>query len=191
MEFLFHLVFEIFKIGILASIYAAVLLLIFLLIANLRSASWLARTSKNKSKFLIRTSFIIATVLFCYMFTYWGSHGLGDSSRIPLGYDKSVKQIDSWTYIEPAGFEFETLQIAQFATNNNFLFAKRATDKNSHTDSAYLAWNLETNKVDFFNDYSNISRFAKANGIRQSIEFQDFGRNYKYYWGGWRFWLLP
>jgi hypothetical protein len=117
---------------------------------------------------------------------------LGDSSTVPVGHGKSVEQIDgTTTYIRVNGFEFETLQIDNFATTKDFLFARKAAENNDKNSSEYVVWNLKTNKADFLKNYSSLDSFARSHGISEPIQFSDFWSHYKHHWNGWRFWLLP
>ena len=49
----------------------------------------------------------IAVGLFAFSFSYWGNHGLGDSSRIPIGNWQTISNIN-WT--EYARLENQTTQ---------------------------------------------------------------------------------
>jgi hypothetical protein len=192
MEVLFHFVFELFKIAILASIYASLIVVAIVLIGRRKPDSWFGKITENKSRLWFRTGFIISLILFAYMFTYWGDHGLGDSSKIPIGHGKSVEQINgTTTYIRADGYEFETLQIDEFATTKNFLFARKGEGNNEEKSSEYVVWNLKTNKADFLDAYSSLDSFARVRGISEPIRFSDFLTHYKKHWNGWRFWLLP
>lgn len=42
--------------------------------------------------------FIIASTLLLFSFTYYGNHGLGDDSNLPLGYGKVMRAIDGHAY---------------------------------------------------------------------------------------------
>jgi len=192
MEVLFHFIFELFKIAILASLYATIIVFGISLIGRQKPGTWFDQISENKSRLWFRTGTIVSLVLFCYMFTYWGDHGLGDSSKVPIGHGKSVEQIDGMTtYIKAEGFEFETIQINEFATTKEYLFARKGAGNIDDDNSEYVVWNLKTNKTNFLEDYSALVSFAKTHEIAESIQFHDFRTHYKFHWNGWRFWLLP
>ena len=78
---IFHFVFEIIKISILGSVYACLILLLFRVIAVFSPDGWFARTSEKQLNFWFKSGFLISISLFSFMFTYWGDHGLGDSSE--------------------------------------------------------------------------------------------------------------
>lgn len=187
MEVLFHFGFELFKIAILASIYSILVLLIITTIEKQKAVSGFGFAPKSKSRLVFKTWSIISLILFCYMLTYWGDHGLGDSSRIPIGHGKAVEQADGErTYIKANGFEAESLQIEEFATTKDFLFAKVKV-----APSGYIVWNLKTNNVDSLkNDYALKSFLQKHEALVLPV-FQNFWEHYRRYWNGWRFWLLP
>ena len=192
MEVLFHFLFELIKVAILASIYSALILLLFKILGKFKSGSWFDRVYKMRIRLWFITGLIISILLFVFMFSYWGNHGLGDSARIPVGHGKAVDQINgSMTYITATGYEMETLDINEFATTNNFLFAKISSDRPAATNKEIAIWNLKTNEVQFLDHFSDIEAFKSRNNIKDQLLFQDFQNQYSKYWNGWRFWLIP
>lgn len=189
MEVLFHFGFELVKIAILASIYSILVLLIIPSIEKQKAASGVGFVPKNKARLFFKTWSIISLLLFCYMFSYWGDHGLGDSSRIPIGYSRTVEQTDGErTYFKANGLESESLRIEEFAITKNFLFAKAVTKDIS---SKYIAWDLKTNNTAFLINDSALNSFLQKKGISTLPAFQNFWEHYQRHWNGWRFWLLP
>lgn len=192
MEVLFPFIFRLFKIAILASVYATLVVLIIITIGYLKPAGWFDKMSRNKLRLWFRTGFIISIILFCYIFSYWGNHGSGDISRVPVGHGKYVEQLGlTRTYIRANDFKFEALNIGKFAIAKNFLFAKNATESTNGILLEYVVWNLKTGKADFLRNYSDIDSIAQIHGISEAVELHDFDTHYKLYWSGWRFWLLP
>jgi len=84
MEFLFGFIFEFIKIGFLASFYAFIILLVFRRTGKTKLSSWLNKRLKNRIIFWFINGTFISIFLFIWMFTYWGEHGIGDASRIPI-----------------------------------------------------------------------------------------------------------
>ena len=192
MEVLFHLLFELVKIAILASIYSTLLLLLFKRLGKYKPGSWFDTVSKKSIRLWFITGLVVSILLFVFMFSYWGNHGLGDSARIPVGHGKAVVQINgSMTYITATGYEMETLEINEFATTDNFLFAKISSDRPAATNKEIAIWDLNTNEVEFLDHFSDIETFKSKNNIKGRLLFQDFQNQYSKYWNGWRFWLLP
>jgi len=192
MEVLFHFLLELLKIAILASIYSTLLLLLFKTLGRYKPGSWFDRVSKKSIRLWFITGLIISILLFVFMFSYWGDHGLGDSARIPIGHGKAVDQVNgSMTYITAKGYEMETLDINEFATIDNFLFAKISSNRPAATNKEIAIWDLKTNQVEFLEHFSDLEAFKSKNSIKNQLLFQDFQYQYSIYWNGWRFWLLP
>lgn len=79
MEVLFHFIFQLIKIGILASIYASILIGIILIVGKFKKTEYLERVKLEKGKSWFSFGFLISIGLFIFSFTYWGgNHGLGD-----------------------------------------------------------------------------------------------------------------
>jgi hypothetical protein len=191
MEVLFHFVFELFKIALLASAYAIIIVFAVSRIARHRPGGLWCKISAKKTLLWFISGFIISVILFVYMFSYWGNHGLGDFARIPVGHGKSVDQIDAhMTFITAQGFEYEVLCIDKYALTRDFLFVETDRDTNKN-DPETAAWNLKTNKVMFFRSSGDMDTFKIRHHIDAELKFQDFRTHYTEYWNGWRFWLLP
>jgi hypothetical protein len=189
MEVLFHFIFELIKISILASIYAAVTLLVFKTIGGYKPDSWFDRVTKKKIKFLLLSGFIISVGLFFYMFTYFGNHGLGDSARVPVGHFKVVRQINGVdSYIQNSNGE--QLGIINFAFGNDRLYAETQRDSNAKK-SDYVVWDLHNNRWTFYKTKADYLMAAQQNDYPNPDLFEEFETHYRRHWLGWRFWLLP
>src|SRR4051812_25130839 len=122
MEVLFDFIFELFKISIQSSVYATLTLLVFMLIGHYKQDSWFARVTINKKRLWFVNGFLISITLFCFMFTYWGIHGLGDFARIPIGHGKDVRQINgSGAYLPNTNNRRSEMNIGYFAITNNYI----------------------------------------------------------------------
>jgi len=186
---LIHFIFELFKISILASIYATILFLVILSLGKLKPDSWFARVSIKTFKLWFQSGLVISIGLFIYTFTYWGNHGLGDSSSLPIGNFKIVHQIDGIsTYM--VNSKFNQVNIEEFTFDNNNLYAKTSHFFNNQEDD-YVVWDLETNKYTFFKTRTDYLLEVKQNNFPNPNEFKEFHLHYKKHWNGWRFWLLP
>ncbi|MTI20555.1 hypothetical protein E1176_05945 [Fulvivirga sp. RKSG066] len=169
MAVLFHFVFTLFKIAVLASIYALLITSIIRMVTHIKV---------SKTKLWACSGAVISLALFIYMFTHWGDHGLGDYARIPLNHGKAVQQGDgTWTYITPKDYEHEVLVLNQFTFTDDYLIGTIDDPK----VKKYAIWNLSTNEV-VFKDSIPQKNFDS--------QLRDFYSHYKDYWGGWRFWLL-
>jgi len=187
MEFLFGFIFEIIKIGFLASVYSFIILFIFRKIGKTKLNNWLNKRLKNSIIFWFINGALISISLFIWTFTYWGEHGFGDYSRIPIGNAKQIEQIDGyWTYITPKGHKFEVFTIYSYAINGKY-----CTGKTKQNSNRYYIWNLKTNEVQTVNSKNEYEKLSKNLNLPKENEFLDFWNGYKKYWHGWRFFLLP
>lgn len=173
MGFLIHLIFQTLKISILALLYSYLFNFITKKIDH-----HLLKKYVNRSKLMIS----IFIILFCWQFTYWGNHGLGDFSRIPLGDDKEIKQIDINSFIELK--ENYPIYIDSFAISNEHFYGK-ISDFGNQSDEKLIVWNLSDNTID------SSSLGEKDISIPKDLDFISFRDAYKNYWNGWRFWFLP
>jgi hypothetical protein len=192
MEVLFHFVFELFKIAVLASVYATVVRFIIIKIARKKPSNLSSKISTHKTALWYLFGSIISVMLFAYMFSYWGDHGLGDFARIPIGHGKSIEQVNGgMTFIRPPGYEYEVLCIDDYVLSNDFLFAKTAKYYMRGNTGGIAIWDLKKNRISFLDAVKNIDTFYHNHHIKNQLKFQDFQSHYANYWNGWRFWLLP
>lgn len=178
---LFHFIFEIVKISFQASIYA-VILLVFSRIASISSPnSFLGRVSQKKLKFWWSTGFVMSISLFVFSFTYWGDHGLGDSSRIPVGHGKAINNTDTWTYFYTP--DNDQRHIYKFEIHDDKLFAEQ-------NGGRYLLFDFETSQLKEFENKGEYDEYSIEHNYPRSSDLRDFYHHYDKYWNGWRFWLL-
>lgn len=183
MSVLFHLIYSLIKIAALATIYSTLTLLTVRLISRLSPNSWIYNLTQNKFQFWKSTSYILAGGLFIYSFTYWGDHGLGDSSLIPVGHGQSIHNGDGvFTYFYTSGLNQR--HIYNYSIKNGQICAEQDGNK-------YLIYNLETKELKEFNNKRDYEDYAKANELPTTDQFKDFIEHYRDYWDGWRGALLP
>ncbi|WMJ72242.1 hypothetical protein RCC89_19660 [Cytophagaceae bacterium ABcell3] len=188
---LIHLIITLFKITILAIIYATLTLLIFKLIAKFQPNSWFDRITRKKFKFWFISGFIISGGLFWFMFSHFGKHGFGDSARIPIGHFRSIQEIDGiQAYIQDVENGVYALDINKFYITDDFVYGITGSHYENY-NGGYFLYDLDKNKVRTFeliDDYKN--ELIKI-GLEPNVEYKEFNYYYKQYWNGWRFWLLP
>jgi hypothetical protein len=165
-----HFLFELIKIAILSAGYAELIMLMCKLIFS-------SRYLKFHKLF-----FIIYAVLFVFMFTYYGDHGLGDQSKLPIGHWEIVDAGDGYPYFEPGGNKGQ-IKLEAFLVNEETLCAQ--------TNEGYMAYDLVTDKLSAFPDQSSYTVYAEKNNLPLAKSFKNFGAQYAAYWSGWRFWTLP
>lgn len=189
MEVLFHFIFELIKISILGTIYATLTYLTILIIGKFKPESWFGQVSNKKLKLWFLSGLIISVGLFVFMLTYWGDHGLGDSTRVPIGHFKAVKGINSNNaYIEKE--KYNQLEIKSFAYDNDNLYAETQRDFNGEKGD-FVVWNLRTDEWTFYENKEEYLTVAENHNYPKPEEFQNFFEHYNRHWNGWRFWLLP
>ena len=189
MEAIFHLVFTIFKLAALGCVYATVSIVVFNLIDKFKPnrVSKLIVEHQRKSWFSI--GFVFSVLLVLYSTTHWGSHGYGDSARIPLNEGRSVSQIDgTYAYLNDVGSDSIAVGIDKFAITSDYVLG--ITELSSYDDPIdFFAWNLATNELMRFNS-SQFANFIVNNNLPEPEEYKSFWHHYDEYWSGWRFWML-
>jgi len=191
MEVLFHFIFQLIKIGILASIYSALLIGIMMIIRSFKSTEYLERVGKEKKKYWFVFGLFISIGLFIYSFTYWGNHGLGDSARIPIGNFKEVGETNGTdSYIEPENYPYGAMMVYSFKKSDNFLTGKTEVSPVDRP-KPFFSWDLSKDQIVFFDSETEYNLFAKDNGLPKSSEFKTFRESYREYWNGMKFWMLP
>ena len=193
MEALFHLGFELIKIGILASIYSWILLGIFRQINRSNPKSWFQKSTVNGKRFWVKSTRIIYLLLFIWMYTYWGNHGFGDSARIPIGNGKVIKNINwsEYGYIENIRTsDNDKIETTKFRITNKKLIGNLDSWFYSYTNQ-YFLYEIRKNELVEFGRKLDFDKYAESNDLPTSSELLTFEQNYSKYWSGWRFWLLP
>src|SRR5690606_35686949 len=150
---------SIFKLAVLGCIYATLVLIIFRIIGKIQPNSWYDRVSKRKFKFWFASGAIISLGLILFANTHWGSHGLGDSARIPLSYGKSINQINGTEAYLDIQYQYGSLSISDFAIYENWVVGK--TEVSTVDDPPdFFAWNLQKDKIQYFNSEKEYTDFA-------------------------------
>ena len=172
---IFHFGFEIFKIGVLAAVYSSVILLLKFVLIKITGNSKL-RQIQFKSIYLT-----IAGLLFTFSFTYYGNHGLGDESFIPLGHWKSIDASDGYAYfdLEPG----KQVRVDSFEMRNEHLCFV--------SQKKFYDYQLSSGKCRVYNSKELYETSASLYQLPLANEFKTFYPQYNAYWNGWRFLLLP
>ena len=130
---------------------------------------------------------IFSVGLFLFMMTYWGNHGLGDNSRVPVGHFQLVTH-SSYTTIDKG--ELDNPVILNFEYDDDNLYAQ--LHKGFNRDKMeYVVWNLRTDDLTFYKTKEDYLKAGKKYNYISPEEFKSFNTHYNTYWHGWRFWLLP
>ncbi|MGY6647942.1 hypothetical protein [Wenyingzhuangia sp. IMCC45574] len=191
MEASLHFVFEIIKISILGCFYATLTLIIFLLLGKIFPQSYFSQRTKMKKEIWWFSGLIISFLLFIYMFTYSGDHGLGDGARIPIGYFKEVNEINgTTTSINPKNYQYGSMYVHGFEMSKKYLVGKSEVSPVDRP-KPFFSWDLSKDEIVFYNSMEEYNLFAKQNELPTVSEFKTFRVHYRKHWGGWKFWLLP
>lgn len=181
MDFLFHFAFTLLKVSLQASLYAALLLVLARVVG--RPGSWIARASEDARRFWVGSGFIVSVALVLFSFSYWGGHGFGDHSRIPLGRGEAIEQMNGVTTYFPPVTDIDQPELETFQLAHDMLCAKA-------NDSYYFTYDLATKRLQTFPDEQAYNAYAKGNRLPSATQFKPFYWHYSRYWNGWRFWLL-
>jgi len=177
MTALFHFLFVVIKSYILALIYTPIIWFLWVLILKARKKYTGFKWSK-----VFEVYAIVGLLLIVFSFTYYGNHGLGDESRIPLGHGEAMQERDQFAYFTPKGTN-KQVHVKTFVLKGDNLCMS--------VDSGYKVYNLKTKGVVNFSEGQMYDAFAFSYGLPLSLQLQGFKSQYDEYWSGWRFWLLP
>ncbi|AUC77325.1 hypothetical protein [Olleya sp. Bg11-27] len=193
MEVLFHFIFQLIKIAILASIYASILIGIILIIGKFKQTEFLKRVKSEKKKYWFSFGVLISIGLFVFSFTYWGNHGLGDGPMIPIGHWETIENTN-WTeygYLKDKktknGNDIET---TKFKVTNHKLCGNLKSSFYNYENSFFVL-DLKTDKITEFKTESEFNQYAEKNELPKVNELLSFAENYRNRWSGIRFLLLP
>jgi hypothetical protein len=188
MEVIIHFIFELIKIPILGGIYATIPFIIIVIIGHLKPASVFGHLSKKKIKLWFFAGLLISFGLFIFSFTYWGNHGLGDNSQLPIGHHKVVCFGGHAHITDNKG---DQISIKNFTYDTDRLYASSVQNSNGGTKYDYLVWDLPTGEVKFYKSEEEYLYTAKLNDFPDSANFEDFWKHYNRHWHGWRKIFLP
>lgn len=182
MEALGHFIFELFKIGLLSFGYAWIIRFI---VQGLRKDKPVLSIKKLTAG--------IAVLLFAFMSTPYGNHGLGDSARIPVGWSNGLSNVD-WDDIATLDDIYmpdeSQVQTTSFFVKDGFICGNlvgNATDSGLN----YFVYDTDSKIFKGFKTEDDYYHYAKENKLPMVSEFKTFEQNYHAYWSGWRFFLLP
>jgi len=127
------------------------------------------------------------------MFTYYGNHGLGDSARIPIGHGLTVKNINwnEYGHVENINTSDNfPIEMTKFIVVDDKLIGNLSSWFYSFKNS-YFVYDMTKKELTEFYSKKEYNAFASQNDLPLTNELRTFEQNYRDYWSGWRFWLLP
>ncbi len=184
MEVLFHFIFQLFKIAVLAFVYSFFLSKVSTLLNKYR------KTLKVIS--IARAYFPAYLVLLFFSFSYYGNHGLGDGPKIPIGNWKTIENTnwEDYGYLNINNSNNRPIQLKRFLVQKNKLCGEYGGFFYSYNNQ-YLVYDLSADKIKEFGSKETYNAYATKHKLPQAHELLSFSQNYSNYWGGIRFLLLP
>jgi hypothetical protein len=182
MESIIHFVFELLKISILGYVYSKLLMIILKQIDKNNTNKTIVEVCKSKSK----VWFCISVFLFFYMFTPIGNHGLGDCSKIPISFTKSLINIDCTEDTRLNGVNDKNgddIEMKKFLIKGKII--------SGNYNNYYFTYNFEDKTLNEFYKETEFNKNAEIQNLPKSNELLSFQDNYGNYWNTWRFWFLP
>lgn len=185
------------KIIILSTIYATALFLVVFILSKTTKITWAKRVLKLR--FWLWTHFLISALLFSLSFTYWEDTGLGDNSKIPVGYGQTIQSEDfAWTYFYPDPNKTEPNQdeliIENYKIVDPFLCAEVSHQNTISPSYDYIVYDLKSKSLKTFDSEQEYANYAAAHSLPAKNEFYDFRKHYHEYLDNrpkWKTWLLP
>ena len=185
------------KIIVLSTVYATVIFLLVLLLSKTTNFRWTKRVLKLR--FWLLTLFTISVLFFALSFSYWQNTGLGDNSKIPVGYGQTIQSEDfAWTYFYPDSDKTEPNQdeliIEDYKIVDPFLCAAVSHQNTNSPSYDYIVYDLKTKSLKPFYGKEDYSSYAAEHSLPVPTEFYDFRKHYQEYFNNrpkWKSWLLP
>lgn len=185
---LIHFIFELFKISVQGAIYSSIIFFGITYFVKPKAGLLSNFFKKEQGLTWISSWIVISFGLFCFMFSYYGDHGLGDSARIPIGHHREIQQTDLLSHIEQKNKG--VVYINEFAITNDYVYGK--SDKyNIDLNQNYFVYDLKSDVIQTFDQQEAFNNYLTSKGLDQGATYETFGFYYSKYWNGWRFWLLP
>lgn len=197
---IFELLIVVINTIILSTIYSTVILLVLILLSKTHSWVWARKQVGKKIRFWLCTHLIISVALLVYSFSYWRDTGLGDHSRIPIGYGQDIQNEDfAYTYFYPDPQKItpnnnEDLPIEKYKIVNDFLCAEISHQNTNSPAFTFIAYNLQNRSFEKFNSETEYVAYAVVHKLPLPNEFYDFKKHFEEHLALRSFiqkWLLP
>ena len=185
------------KILFLSTIYTGTLFLILFVLSRVTKIQNTQRFLKLK--FWLLSHFLCSIILFIISFSYWQDTGIGDNSRIPIGFGQTIQSEDfAWTYFYPDLNKTipnkDELVIGNYKIVNNFLCAEISHENSNSPNFDYIVYDLKNKSIDTFYSKREYMDYATKNMLPLVNEFYNFNQHYHEYLNSrpqWKSWLLP
>ena len=153
----------------------------------------------QKVRFLLSTYLIISVLLFVLSFPYSQNTGLGDNSKIPVGYGQTIQSEDFvQTYFYPNPDKTEPNQdeliIGKYKIADPFLCAEVSHQNTNSPEYDYIVYDLKNKSLQTFSTEQEYVDYALKHALPKTEEFADFKQHHNKYLDNrpkWKTWLLP
>jgi hypothetical protein len=194
-----ELVLIIFKTLILSCIYATIVLLLVMLIIKYNRSGVYKTLKNHKLQLWAGSFFLISIMLLIVSFSYTNNTGLGDNSRIPIGYNQTIQNEDfQWTYFYPDLTKTEAnkneIVITNYIIAKNEICAEVSHENTDSPEYDFLVYHLPSQKLLTFRTANDYEKYAKTKGLPSISKFCKFEKHYHDYLQNrtfWKKWLLP
>jgi len=185
------------KTTILSALYATILFFIVFVVSKTTNINWAKRALKFR--FWLMLGFAIAIMLFASSLSYRQDTGLGDNSKIPVGYGQTIQSEDfAWTYFYPDPNKTEPNQdeliIGNYKIADRFLCAEVSHQNTNSPTYDYIVYDLKNKSLQTFLSEQEYVDYASKHSLPMTKEFSDFRQHYHEYLDNkpkWKTWLLP
>lgn len=145
------------------------------------------------------THFLISVGLFIFSFTYWQDTGLGDNSRIPIGFGQTIQNEDfQWTYFYPDLDKTEPnkdeLIILNYIIDNNKICAEVSHENTINPKYDFIVFDLPKQTLTTFDNETEYNKYADKNNLPLRTKFYNFEKHFKEHLADrpfWKIWLVP
>jgi hypothetical protein len=173
--------------------------LVIKIITRIKNSAVLDKILSRKLRFWLLTHFIISVCLFFLSFTYSHDTGLGDNSRIPIGFGQTIQNEDfQWTYFYPDLTKTEPnkdeLVILNYKIVNNKICAEVSHENIISPNFDFIVYDLPTQTLTTFVNEVEYNKYANENNLPFKTEFRNFETHFKKYLADrpfWKIWLIP
>jgi hypothetical protein len=185
-----ELLFILLKAIVLSVVYATIILLFATIL--------LRKKIIKKTKMWLRTHLIIFIMLLGNAY-FFHDTGIGDNSRIPIGYGQAIQNEDFvMTYFFPDLNKIDpnkdAIGISKYVIINNKICAQTSSDNSDTTTFDFFVYDLPLAQLSTFDKEEDYNHFAKTNKLPPIVEFFTFDKHFQDFIDSrpmWRRWLVP
>ncbi len=179
----FELIVILIKAVFLSAIYTTAVFVVVLVLCKTLRLHWASVLVRNWLAFWLVTHFSIVVLLFVLSFSYGQDTGLGDNSRIPVGYGQTIQNEDfAWTYFFPdpsrTQHNRDELIIEEYQIRNQFLCAEVSHMNTVSPSYDFIVYDLEKKHLRSFYTKDEYVKYALQHSLPGLNEFYDFEKHY-------------